>query len=227
MPTKLLYLENTYLFKEKAKVVRVDEHEGNKYLVLDQTIFYPQGGGQPSDSGIIYNETSKFVVKKCVFVEKEVFHFGEFEGAEFEAGEEVDLEIDNEKRELNAKNHSAGHIIDLALLDLGLNLRPIKGFHFPDGPYVEYKGNLDNSPEFIQSLENSLAVIIQKNPKISFEFITGDHESGKPMRIMKVQGYPACPCGGTHIDEVSRITEIKIRKIKNSGDTARVAYQVS
>ena len=60
--TNLLYLENTYLFNSKANIEKIDHLEKRKYLVLNQTIFYPQGGGQPSDRGYIADQLFQFTV---------------------------------------------------------------------------------------------------------------------------------------------------------------------
>ena len=53
MSTRRLYFESTYLFESPATILEQAEDEKGSYVVLDQTIFYPQGGGQPSDRGII------------------------------------------------------------------------------------------------------------------------------------------------------------------------------
>ena len=74
MNTVLEYLDNTYLYQSTAKVVRVGEAEKGKYFVLDKTIFYPQGGGQPSDTGYVEasGENRQFIsldlkmVRSCI-----------------------------------------------------------------------------------------------------------------------------------------------------------------
>jgi Ser-tRNA(Ala) deacylase AlaX len=58
------------------------------------------------------------------------------------------MAIDSQKRIFNARNHSAGHLIDIAMKNIGLGyLKPTKGFHFPEGSYVEYEGDFQESPE--------------------------------------------------------------------------------
>jgi Ser-tRNA(Ala) deacylase AlaX len=143
-----------------------------------------------------------------------------------EVGEEVTANINEETRKLHARIHTAGHVLDLALADCGFEYEPTKGYHFPAGPYVEYQGHIDSTPELITKIEASLAKIIGANPKVSFEYVDGTHANGKPMRIMHLEGHPDCPCGGTHVDELSKIGTVKIRKIKNQGEFVRVAYSV-
>lgn len=79
MATILLYLEDTYLFEETANVVQSGGNENGKYIILDKTIFYPQGGGQPTDTGIIQNENAQFYVSMVRMDENGiVYHYGEY-----------------------------------------------------------------------------------------------------------------------------------------------------
>jgi lysyl-tRNA synthetase, class II len=224
--TKLLCLENTYNFACPAKVLETGDLEDKTYIILDQTVFYPQGGGQPSDIGTINSRNGAFQVTKCQIIEDKCYHFGSFSEGFLEVGEEVTVNIDEETRKLHARIHTAGHVLDLALADCGFEYEPTKGYHFPAGPYVEYQGHIDSNPELIVKIEASLAKIIGANPKVSFEYVNGTHANGKPMRIMHLEGYPDCPCGGTHVDQLSKIGTVKIRKIKNQGEFVRVAYSV-
>ena len=62
----------------------------------------------------------------------------------FAAGEAVTMQIDQDLRKINARNHSAGHLLDMAMWRAGrTELKPSKGYHFADGAYVEYIGNVD------------------------------------------------------------------------------------
>ena len=226
--TKLLYLSDTYLFEANAQIVDIFQHESQTILVLDQTIFYPAGGGQPSDVGFISNQNGKFEVVKTIFNPNgQVWHIGNFVSGILSVGESVKLEIDKEKRLLNSKNHTAGHLIDLAIESLNLAFIPVKGYHFPVGAYVEYSGNLDlDNAKFAEMLEQKVNEIITQNPKISFEMTNTKHESGKVERIMHIENYKSCPCGGTHIAQTSEIGKIKIRKVKNNKGNIRISYEL-
>lgn len=77
---------------------------------LDRTIFHPQGGGQPSDTGKIVQGDTVFVVKSIKSADL-IEHLGEFEnGSHFEKEKPVTLKVDPQ-REIYAKLHSAGHIL--------------------------------------------------------------------------------------------------------------------
>jgi len=241
--TKLLYLNDTYLFESTAILLDVIESEnfaGKQILVLDQTIFYPpsfysaaffdkntQGGGQPSDTGLIEGSGRSFEVEKVVFNPNGlVWHIGNFLNGKVEVGEEVNLKINQEKRLINSKNHSSGHLLDWAIESLNLPLKANKGYHFPDGPYVEYAGELEITEDLKSKIETKANEIISQNIAISFVMENGKHESGKPMRIMQVGGFADCPCGGTHIRNSAEIGTIKIRKITKKSGMIKISYLV-
>merc|ERR1711964_587119 len=147
--TGRLYYENTYVFKATGCVVAVSDSTSEKYgpldVQLDQTIFHPQGGGQPADTGTLTSGDNVYNVQ-FVAVTKDgiIHHYGNFTHGSFEPKTEVTQEIDAEKRELYARIPSAGHLIDLAAAQAGYgHLEPTKGYHFLDGSYVEYAGNIE------------------------------------------------------------------------------------
>lgn len=134
------------------------EKDSEFVVVLDRTIFHPQGGGQPADEGSIETGETKFTVKALQSKDDTILHMGTFskviftssysiqEGDTFEKGTEVNLQVDGEKRRLYARFHSAGHLLDIAVRRCGqTQLSPGKGHHFPSGAYVEYIGVVDNA----------------------------------------------------------------------------------
>ena len=149
--------------------------------MLEASVFHPQGGGQPADTGVIRSGTARFLVAD---VKKDaagtVRHYGRFEapgstpsaggalastpsagdapgslpgagdapGSLLSAGDTVECRVDADRRMRNARTHTAGHLLDTAMLRVGnavagAVLVPSKGYHFPDSPYVEYIGKLD------------------------------------------------------------------------------------
>src|SRR3989344_6152860 len=159
-PTKLLYLEDFNLLNFEARVLDVLEENGRSVVVLDQTYFYPQGGGQPYDKGVVESPSGKFLVEEVRFVDGVVKHIGKFESGSFAKEEVVKGEIDKERRELHSRLHSAGHVVDMAVTELNLNWIPGKGYHFPEGPYVEYAGNLEGLDK--EKLKNDIENLCNK-----------------------------------------------------------------
>ena len=75
MNTQLLCLDNTYNYSCTAKVVEIGVLNESVFIILDQTAFYPQGGGQPSDIGTIESNGNIFDASKCQIIEDKCYHF--------------------------------------------------------------------------------------------------------------------------------------------------------
>lgn len=213
--TKLEYLNNPYLFESKSVFVEIKELNKGKAVILDKTIFYPQGGGQPADKGKIISNNVLFLVTDVRMDEEgQVWHFGEAEKGIFRKGEEATLRIEQDRRILNSRLHSAGHLLDCAVLQAGIkNLKPVKGFHFPEGPYVEYEGAIESPDEATAQLQKILDDLVSKNLKIEVSVLSSREAEkqgfnafpGKPVCLVRLEGFSACGCGGTHVNSSSEI----------------------
>jgi len=235
--TKLNYLDDTYLFESSAHFLEFRENEKGKAVILDETIFYPQGGGQPADGGKISFGENIFIVKDVRLDETGVvWHFGEFTSGLFNKEDKLTLKIDEERRKLNARLHSAGHLLDCAVTKLGVkNLRPTKGFHFPDGPYVEYDGMLENPIALVPVLQKIVDELVLADLPIEKRNLAFEEAqalgiiapAGKSARVVNFVGFSFCGCGGTHVKGSAEIGKIAIRKIKSSQGKTRVAYKLN
>lgn len=237
MSTKLTYLENMHNLEADAYIERIDKQDGRDVVYLDQTILYPQGGGQPYDKGVIRGGDTTFIVEEVRFVDGNVLHIGHFEGYPFMQGEDVHISVDGERRKLNARLHSGGHLVDMAVSMLKPNWVPAKGYHFPDGPYVEYNGELN--PEEQTALQAQIEAtaneLIAQNLPVSCHFVTYDElkqlcrhvptnlPTNKPIRVVQFDNF-AVPCGGTHVQSLADIQKLTITKVKNKGGSIRVGY---
>lgn len=228
MSTKLFCLDDTYLFECDATIIDAGKYdELLSYVILDQTVFYPQGGGQPSDTGLVISETGNFVVSKCFIDENgRTLHIGRYENGQLELGQKVKVEIDEVRRRLNAKIHTSAHLIDGTLKILGYNFHSIKGYCFPDGPYMEYQGRAENIEELIAQLNTALTNLILKGAEVKAKYQEGVHKGGKPNRIVTIEGIDTCPCGGTHLNNINELSKVTIKKIKNYPDSFRISFAV-
>jgi len=242
--TAPLYWQDTYAFEANGKVISVSDAEKNlKCVILDKTIFYPQGGGQPFDTGsIISADGAKFNVQDVRSKASQVLHLGTFEeNRQFKEGEEVKLQIDKEKRILHAKLHSGGHLLDVALMNVGqTQLEPGKGHHFPGGSYVEYKGTIpaEQREEVKKKVEFEIERLISAGSDVKVVMVEYDQikdfcgnvpeylPKGQPARIVTLVGKMACPCGGTHVKNIKEIGSVKVRKFVVKSGTTRVSYDV-
>ncbi|XAR57089.1 Alanine--tRNA ligase [Bertholletia excelsa] len=251
-PTKLDYYDSMWKLNSTSTILSHFQGEDGRYaLVLESTIFYPQGGGQPSDSGFITVDDDpafKFVVHDVRSKDGIVFHYGFAENygegveSKLQKGVNVLLYVDESRRKLNSRLHSAGHLLDICMRNVGLgHLEPAKGYHFPDGPFVEYKGTVaQNEPKIKpQELEMEANKLISKGGKVSAATLSYEEASelcsgslpdyiakGSTPRIVKLGDNPGCPCGGTHVSDVSEITSIKVSQMRTKKGMTKIFYNV-
>jgi Ser-tRNA(Ala) deacylase AlaX len=238
-PTKLTYLENSDLLLADATVLEMSVENGRNIVVLDQTIFYPQGGGQPYDKGAVEGEDSKFIVEEVRFADGIVKHIGKFEGRSFKSGEIVKCAVDAEHRLLNSRLHTAGHVVDMAVTELKLNWVSSKGYHFMDGPYVEYTGSFDAADKdklkseieifcnkfIVEDRKTEVRFMDKENLGEVCKFVPDYIPEGKPARVV-MYGNFGVPCGGTHISHLGVVRHITIREIKMKSGNIRVSYEI-
>ena len=256
------YLEDTYNFKGSALILTCEDVDpetpefkkfGPKVITLDRTIFHAQGGGQPCDLGDITFEdesNTKFDVRMVKMnAQGVVLHYGEFRPAEASVptaptGMSVRLCIDEAHRRMCARLHSAGHLIDVAMARLGLleggSLKAAKGYHFNDGPYVEFKGTTDAELATLpEKLNEVLNEVITDDIGTVVEALTAEEtgarcdcdsssyplgESGT-IRVVTIGGMP-CPCGGTHVKSTKELQGLSVTKVKKKKDIYKISYRL-
>ena len=237
--TKLLYLEDFDVVESSAAVEKVEQFDGRDVVVLDQTCFYPKGGGQDYDQGMIATGSVKISVEEVYFVDGEVKHVGAFEAGQLAAGDKVSCKVDQARRSLNTKIHSAGHVIDMAVRGLGYTWIAGKGAHYPHMAFVEYSGEYDGEKkqDYIDQLQSRVDELIERGSTNHIEFMTPDEMTAKgatvpenmpkdkPSRVMVYDDF-AVPCGGTHIKNIADIGQITITKLKKKDGNIRLSYQV-
>jgi len=220
--TKKLYYENESLYDFSAKVLKTD---GEK-IILDQTAFYPRGGGAEPDHGTI-NGFRVYDIEKIGNV---IVHH--VEKHNLKAGETVKGKLDKERREAIKIHHTAVHVINLAA-------REILGNHvWQAGSYKDAeKARLDithyetPSDEALEEIENLANKIVKDNVKVKKEILQRDEAEkkygfrlyqggavpGKILRIVSV-GDDHEACGGIHVDKTGELGLIKILKVEKIQD---------
>ena len=235
------YFEDTYLFNYETELTDFLPQEGFQIIKSKDTIFYPQGGGQPSDTGHIRGNGFQFLVEKTIKREGEILHQGLLKGTPPTGSMIISQEIDQQKRILHAQIHSAGHMVDVAMVRAGYDLYPTKGYHFVDSPYVEYAGSIENEAreEIIPELNDELKRLIKESHEIKAVWrsnrsevedlcpIVPDYLNFQdPVRIVTVADNYGCPCAGTHVKNTIEIPGIEVHKIKVKGGNTRVSYRL-
>lgn len=236
--TRLRYLEDMERIELETKVTAVERQDGRTVISLEETIFYPQGGGQPFDQGMIVSPRGRFRVEEVRFAEGVVRHTGMFMEGSIGAGDRVTCLVDAARRMEHSRIHSAGHVVDMAVNALNLAWTPGKGYHFPDGPYVEYAGSLETDADQLRSAMMARCnELLHRGIQTRVQFVSADEmrrickfvpdnlPANKPARIV-FYGDFGVPCGGTHVARLSDIGSMTIRKLKKTRDGIRVSYEV-
>ncbi len=242
MATYLKYLESRELTDTGIVLERITNEDGSTTLILTETVFYPQGGGQPCDQGTIAKpDNSLFHVQKVQFINGDVHHTGIIEHGSFRDQDKVLLHVNAERRLLNNRNHTAGHLIDVAMDNLGYVLKPGKAYHYPVGAHVEYEGTMSEEDreelrlqltiETNKLIEQAMPVIIKIVTYDELKLIADGHmpdfiPTDKPSRVMIVNGFFPIPCGGTHVENTREVGPMTIEKIKNKSGVLRISYSI-
>lgn len=248
VPTQLTYFDHMWQLQSTAAVLSVIKEGDRVAVVLDQTILYPQGGGQPCDTGFIETGDGaiKFHVTDVRAKSGVVYHYGDYDGAiesGFQPGDQVKVFVDSARRSLNSRLHTAGHLLDACMRFVGLgSFEPGKGHHFPDSPFVEYKGVIPS-----KDLEcKRVALEAEANRQVSLggqvraliapyseaaalcggslpDYIAKDSSP----RIVCLAEHPGCPCGGTHVSDISEVGEVKVTQIRVKKGVSKVSYNLA
>lgn len=243
MATKLIYLNDFGVVTNSSQVVSVHKTEDDRVdVVLNETCFYPRGGGQDWDTGTIKgNDGTKFQIEEVRLDENGVVHHvGQFATDEFVAGAAVKCEVDMNRRAINTKLHSAGHVVDLAVDRLSLGWEPVRGAHYPHMSFVEYEG--EASPEECETIRGQIQEIVTEvttsapENEIRFMPVSEMHTvcrhvpknipTNKPARVVIYNGDYGIPCGGTHVRKLDEIGKVTITKVKCKKGITKVSYRV-
>ncbi len=225
--TELTYYCEPKLRVSKAKVLFSDARR----VVLDRTIFYPEGGGQLSDTGTMEGATGEAIVTETQKSRGIVVHF--MKGAAIRIGDDVDCAVDWGRRMSLARHHSSTHIL------LGA-ARQVLGEHvWQQGAQKDVdKSRLDIShyekvtPDQLKQIETIANRVILENrviktyfeernkaeAKFGMRLYQGGVVHGSTIRVVEVDGWDVEACGGIHCASTGEIGLIKIVKSERIQD---------
>tara|TARA_A100001011_G_C13937105_1_gene685597 strand:+ start:32 stop:730 length:699 start_codon:yes stop_codon:yes gene_type:complete len=218
---KELFRDDSYLKTCSAKIIEIVE-EG---LVLDNNIFYPEGGGQPGDIGNVKADKNIFKIINTKYVDKKIVHCLETSSV-FNLNQEILCEINWKRRFKIMQVHSCLHLL------CSLIKYPVTG-----GQISEGKGRLDFDIESKPDKDfvmDSINKLIKENHNIRVSSITEEELDKNPdlIRTMAVQPPRGSgsirmisigedidyqPCGGTHVKNTSEIGLVTKVKVENKG----------
>lgn len=228
--TTKLYEIDAYRIKCDAIVVHINQQNG---IILDQTVFYPQGGGQPGDQGLIRANGSEIKVTTTVNDREtgELVHVPNSTELIPKVGDKVEAEIDWSIRYLHMRMHTALHLL-CSVVPCGVTGGQIGSsksrLDFDVGEHTLDKHQITDSLN--QLVQQRIQVtsdwvndeILDQSPELVRTMSVKPPRGVGKVRLLKVgQNVDLQPCGGTHVKSTDEIGELRVSKIENKGKRNR------
>lgn len=228
MSTETLYYEDSYIREFNAKVVR----SGPKYAILDRTAFYPEGGGQPCDTGTLIYDSEEVEVFKVIKRGSYIYHYLR---DDIPQGIEVKGKIDWNRRFWNMRRHSAEHLLTGLLeeeVDNPKNYSDLEKLEYRDPELdkrtVEKVGDLFND---IIDRDLEVRVYYKDRDEVDVEgdprkeaFLEKIPSNVKRIRMVEIGGYASTFCMGTHVKSTSDIGYLKNIELEKGKNGRRVIH---
>jgi misacylated tRNA(Ala) deacylase len=234
--TELLYQTDSYLQTFEATVTRNDPDQ--RAIILNRTAFYPGGGGQPSDTGVLEIEGHTYKITKAKKAGADVLHFVAGDEPLPALGAKSLGQIDWEPRYQLMRTHTALHILcgvvfrDYNALVTGGNMDPLKGrmdFEF-ETMRKELVEEIEASIN--QEVANAREVAVEILPRAeAFQIpdlirtkINLLPESIQEVRVVEIKGLDLQADGGTHVNNTSEVGRIRVTDYKSKGKINKRIY---
>ena len=220
--TRRLYTEDAYQTQCQAEVEDLTEQG----VILNASVFYPTGGGQPGDTGTLTWDGGSATVADTVSDDTgRVVHVLAEGSNPPEPGTAVTAEIDFDRRHRLMRMHTCLHLLSAVLP------YPVTGGQVSDG-----SGRLDfdlpDSPDKA-AVEAELNQLIEQDHPVGERWITDEELDAQPelvktlsvkpprgagrIRLLEIPGVDLQPCGGTHVKRTGEIGPVRVRKIEKKG----------
>jgi len=228
MNTKLYY-DSPYIKKWDTTVKKTISKDNEYYIVLEETAFYPHGGGQPSDSGSISD-----IPVLDVFIEgTEIFHKIEYIPNTLNGHSTVTCKLDWSRRFDHMQQHSGQHLLS-AIFRENLQANTIS-FHLGKEDVTIDLDKTDFTDEQLAAVEREVNEQIYQNRQIHTYFITNEQLKTIPVvkeptvkdniRIVEIEGIEYNACGGTHVSRTGEIGMIKLFKAERLKEFTRIHFK--
>ncbi|MBM1171658.1 alanyl-tRNA editing protein [Microvirga arabica] len=229
--TTLLFRDDAYATSCEARVLGTTPEGG---VILDRTVFYAQGGGQPGDAGtLVRADGSRIEITSTVYAadRSRVAHLVGAEAASRLAeGEAVTLQLDWPRRLKRMRVHTALHLLSVVLP------YPVTGGSIGDGDgrldFDIQDAGLDKA-----AITDQLNALVARDAPVTERWITDEELDANPglvktmsvkpprgsgrVRLVEIEGIDLQPCGGTHVRRTSEIGTVAITDIEKKGKQNR------
>ena len=221
--TEEIFRSDAYAKSCEATVTAVD----GAGIVLDRTVFYPKGGGQPGDTGTLTAADGRVAaIEATVKMGDDILHVPTADAPVLAVGEAVTAAIDWHRRHRLMRMHTCLHLL-CAAIEGGVT----------GGSIGESKGRLDfDLPDTTldkAAITEHLNRLIEEDHLVSHRWITEEELAANPdlvrtmsvkppsgsgrVRVLEVEGVDLQPCGGTHVARTGEIGRVRVGKIENKG----------
>ncbi len=230
--TRALYLVDSYLKEADSKVLSVKDAE---YVVLDQTIFYAKGGGQPSDTGKIVRGNETFDVVYVGKFSGEISHEVDHPG--LAEGEKVHCILNWDRRYKLMRSHTAAHVL-AALLNKGTGAL-ITGNQLEED-HVRFDFSLETFDKtLLESYLNKANELFVKDIPVKWYELPREEALKIPgvvkmaeafppdlpvLRIVEIVGLDLQADGGTHVKNLKEVGQVELIRTENKGKSNRRIY---
>lgn len=224
--TEELFREDSYLQECDAVVVAADDDT----VILNKTIFYPQGGGQPGDIGtLIWNDVQVAIVDTRYAEDGAICHVLEGGTAIPSVGDMVRLELDWDRRYRHMRMHTAMHLLGSVL-----------PFGVTGGNISAIKSRLDFDMEETvdkEAVTAAMQSLVAENHAINCRWISEAELDAQPelvrtmsvqpprgkgsIRLLEIADVDLQPCGGTHLNSTKEVGKVRIGKVEKKGKRNR------
>lgn len=220
--TEILFRDDSYLRECQATVT----DSAGDAVILDRTIFYPTGGGQPGDTGRISWDGGSATVVNTVYGDGGVIRHLVAEADTLPGcGTNVNIEIDWDRRYRHMRMHTALHLLG-SVLQYGVT----------GGSIGAEKSRLDFDmvdPVDKDAVNDALQKLVADNHSIACRWITDEELAAKPdlvrtmsvqppkgagkVRLLEIEGVDLQPCGGTHLKSTREVGAVRLGKVEKKG----------
>ena len=224
--TKELFRDDAYQKSCEGEILKINDLGG---IILDQTVFYPTGGGQPGDSGIIGDVTIATTVTDRET--GEIVHVPAEGQVLPNVGDNVIATIDWDKRYLHMRMHTGLHLLCASVpcgvtggqigaiksrLDFDIGDMTLDKEEITEMLNTFQQGNHEVTTSWITDAE------MDANPDLVRTMSVKPPRKGGRVRLLKVgEAVDLQPCGGTHVKNTSEIGRLRVSKIENKGKRNR------
>jgi misacylated tRNA(Ala) deacylase len=234
--TELLHMKDNYAREFDAVV----ESIGEDFVVLNRTAFYPEGGGQSSDLGVLSDGAKTVNVREVRKIEGVIRHM--LDGSPFDTGTVVHGEIDWARRYECMRFHTCQHVLS-RYLQLNYDVETVGNMIKPGESRADYSPLDSFDEEMKRKVEAGVNEILDQNIEVEIKFMPRIEaitflnkrgyqtrylemvpESVQEFRVMIIGEFDAASCAGTHIKNTQEIGHIQIGKSKNVGAGKRRIY---